>query len=123
MNDLNGNTQTSVGSTCTTYSWHFENRLTSVVLPGSGRTVYFKYDPFGRHPNSSHSRGEAVDFNRADNACLSRPDAERSTQQCFPKGYGQEERNSPKYKPLVPDDPAKSPIRARTQLFSCSRCA
>jgi RHS repeat-associated protein len=47
--DLNGNTQTSVGSAgTTTYNWDYENRLTSVVLPGSGGTVSFKYDPFGR---------------------------------------------------------------------------
>jgi len=26
----------------------FENRLTSVMLPGTGGTVSFKYDPFGR---------------------------------------------------------------------------
>jgi len=32
----------------TTYAWDFENRLTSVTLPGSGGTVYFKYDPWGR---------------------------------------------------------------------------
>jgi RHS repeat-associated protein len=47
--DSNGNTQTMVNSPgTTTYAWDFENRLTSVVLPGSGGTVYFKYDPFGR---------------------------------------------------------------------------
>jgi RHS repeat-associated protein len=32
----------------TTYSWDYENRLTSVTLPGSGGIVTFKYDPFGR---------------------------------------------------------------------------
>lgn len=47
--DNNGNTFTKTDSTGTTnYSWDFENRLTSVTLPGSGGTVYFKYDPFGR---------------------------------------------------------------------------
>ncbi len=46
--DNNGNTLTKVDSTgTTTYSWDFENRLTSVVLPGSGGTVSFKYDPLG----------------------------------------------------------------------------
>ncbi len=30
------------------YSWDFENRLTQVILPGTGGTVNFKYDPFGR---------------------------------------------------------------------------
>src|SRR5438552_17757917 len=47
--DSNGNTLTSVtGSNTTTYAWDFENRLSSVVRPGSGGTVGFKYDPFGR---------------------------------------------------------------------------
>jgi RHS repeat-associated protein len=30
------------------YSWDFENRLTQEILPGTGGTVNFKYDPFGR---------------------------------------------------------------------------
>ena len=30
------------------YFWDFENRLTQVVLPGTGGTVNFLYDPFGR---------------------------------------------------------------------------
>jgi len=47
--DSNGNTLTkTVGSNTTTYTWDYENRLTSVTLPGSGGTVYFKYDPLGR---------------------------------------------------------------------------
>ncbi len=47
--DSNGNTATKVDSTgTTTYAWDFENRLTSVTLPGSGGTVGFKYDPAGR---------------------------------------------------------------------------
>ena len=46
--DYNGNTLTNTtGSNTTTYTWDFENRLTSVTLPGSG-TVSFAYDPFGR---------------------------------------------------------------------------
>jgi len=36
------------GSNTTSYSWDFENRMTSVTLPGSGGTVTFAYDPFGR---------------------------------------------------------------------------
>ena len=32
----------------TTYSWDFDNRLTGVVLPSSGGTTTFNYDPFGR---------------------------------------------------------------------------
>jgi len=47
--DNNGNTQTKVvGSNTTSFAWDFENRLTSVTLPGSGGTVSFAYDPFGR---------------------------------------------------------------------------
>ena len=47
--DSNGNTHTKTDSTgTTTYAWDFENRLTSVTLPGSAGTVSFKYDPFGR---------------------------------------------------------------------------
>jgi YD repeat-containing protein len=36
------------GRAATQYAWDYENRLTSVTLPGSGGTVTFKYDPFGR---------------------------------------------------------------------------
>ena len=47
--ESNGNTATKVDSTgTTTYAWDFENRLTSVTLPGSGGAVSFAYDPFGR---------------------------------------------------------------------------
>src|SRR5438309_2991316 len=59
--DSNGNTLTSVtGSNTTTYAWDFENRLTSVTLPGSGGTVTFKYDPFGRRIYKSSSAGTSV---------------------------------------------------------------
>lgn len=44
----------------TTYNWDYENRLTSVVLPGSGGTVYFKYDPFGRRIYKSSSTGTSI---------------------------------------------------------------
>lgn len=47
--DANGNTTSKTDSSGTTdYSWDYENRLTSVTLPGSAGTVTFKYDPFGR---------------------------------------------------------------------------
>jgi RHS repeat-associated protein len=47
--DSNGNTLSKTDSTGTTYyTWDFENRLTSVTLPGTGGTVCFTYDPFGR---------------------------------------------------------------------------
>jgi len=59
--DYNGNAQTIVNSSgTTTYAWDFENRLTSVVLPGSGGTVYFKYDPFGRRIYKSSSSGTSI---------------------------------------------------------------
>src|SRR5437660_10045529 len=59
--DSNGNTLTSVtGSNTTTYAWDFENRLTSVTLPGSGGTVTFKYDPFGRRIYKSSSSGTSI---------------------------------------------------------------
>jgi RHS repeat-associated protein len=47
--DYNGNTTLMTDSAgSTTYAWDYENRLTSVTLPGTGGTVTFKYDPFGR---------------------------------------------------------------------------
>src|SRR5262249_7820712 len=47
--DNNGNTATRVdASGTTTYSWNNLNQLISVALPGTGGTVTFKYDPFGR---------------------------------------------------------------------------
>ncbi len=44
--DNNGNRKTDPAGA--QYSWDYENRLTQVVLPGTGGTVNFKYDPFGR---------------------------------------------------------------------------
>ena len=59
--DYNGNTITSVtGSNTTQYFWDFENRLKSVTLPGSGGTVTFKYDPFGRRIYKSSSTGTSI---------------------------------------------------------------
>jgi RHS repeat-associated protein len=59
--DLNGNELTKVDSTgTTTYAWDFENRLTSVTLPGSGGTVSFSYDPFGRRIKKVSSAGTSV---------------------------------------------------------------
>ena len=47
--DANGNRLSKTNSTGTTsYTWDYENRLTSATLPGTGGTVYFTYDPFGR---------------------------------------------------------------------------
>lgn len=44
--DNNGNRKTDPSGA--QYSWDFENRLTQEILPGTGGTVTFKYDPFGR---------------------------------------------------------------------------
>jgi YD repeat-containing protein len=59
--DANGNTTTKTDSTgTTTYSWGFENRLTSVTLSGSGGTVSFKYDPAGRRIYKSSNAGTSI---------------------------------------------------------------
>jgi RHS repeat-associated protein len=59
--DNNGNMQTKVvGSNTTTYAWDFENRMSSVTLPGSGGTVTFKYDPWGRRIEKSSSAGTSI---------------------------------------------------------------
>ncbi len=56
--DANGNILTKANASGTTqYGWDFENRLTSVTLPGSGGTVAFKYDPFGRRIQKSGPSG------------------------------------------------------------------
>jgi RHS repeat-associated protein len=66
--DNNGNTLTKVvGTNSTTYAWDFENRLSSVTLPGSGGTVSFKYDPFGRRIYKSSSSGTSIYAYDADN--------------------------------------------------------
>src|SRR5258708_26202432 len=59
--DHNGNTLTKTDSTGTTsYTWDFENRLTSVTLPGSGGSITFKYDPLGRRIYKLSSSGTSV---------------------------------------------------------------
>jgi RHS repeat-associated protein len=57
----NGNTLTSlVSAGTTTYSWDFENRFGSVTLPGTGGTLTFKYDPFGRRIYKSSSSAASI---------------------------------------------------------------
>jgi RHS repeat-associated protein len=59
--DSNGNTLTKVTSAgTTTYGWDYENRLTSVTLPGTGGTLAFKYDPFGHRIYKSSSSATSV---------------------------------------------------------------
>jgi RHS repeat-associated protein len=52
--DANGNTLTDASGK--SYTWDFENRLVSAVVPGTG-TVTFKYDPFGRRVQKSSALG------------------------------------------------------------------
>jgi len=59
--DANGNTTSKTDSTgATTYSWDYENRLTSATLPGSGGTVSYRYDPFGRRIYKSSTSGTSI---------------------------------------------------------------
>jgi len=59
--DANGNTFVKTDSTGTTnYTWDFENRLSSVTLPGSGGTVSYRYDPFGRRIYKSSSSRTSI---------------------------------------------------------------
>jgi YD repeat-containing protein len=59
--DNGGNTLTKVDSTgTTTYNWDYENRLTTVTLPGGGGSITFKYDPFGRRIYKSSSNGTSI---------------------------------------------------------------
>ena len=44
--DNNGNRKSDPSGA--QYTWDFDNRLTQVILPGTGGTVNFMYDPFGR---------------------------------------------------------------------------
>ncbi len=53
--DKNGNTLTKPDGT--QYTWDLNNELTQVVLPGSGGTVNFKYDPFGRRIQKAFTQG------------------------------------------------------------------
>jgi RHS repeat-associated protein len=61
--DNNGNTATKADSTgTTTYTWDYENRLASVALPGTGGTVTFKYDPFGRRIQKVSPTAGAINY-------------------------------------------------------------
>jgi YD repeat-containing protein len=60
--DANGNTLTKSNSSGTTgYTWDFENRLTSAVVPGIG-TVTFRYDPFGRRIQKAFTQGTTINY-------------------------------------------------------------
>lgn len=59
--DANGNslTKTAAGNT-TQYTWDYENRLTSVLLPGTSGTVNFKYDATGHRVQKTLTQGSSV---------------------------------------------------------------
>jgi RHS repeat-associated protein len=66
--DDNGNTTSKATSAGTTsYTWDFENRLSSVMLPGTSGTVNFKYDPFGRRIYKSGPAGTYIYVYDGDN--------------------------------------------------------
>jgi YD repeat-containing protein len=50
------------GSGTTQYTWDYyaPNRLDSVALPGSGGTLTFGYDPFGRRVQKSFTQGSTT---------------------------------------------------------------
>jgi len=56
--DANGNMLTKPDGTA--YTWDVNNRLTQVTLPGTGGTVTFKYDPFGRRVQKAFTQGSAT---------------------------------------------------------------
>jgi len=60
--DNNGNmsSKTDANAATTGYTWDFENRLSSVALPGTGGTVSFRYDPFGRRIQKSSGSGTTL---------------------------------------------------------------
>ena len=59
--DNNGNTLTKADANGTTsYAWDYENRLTTVTLPGEGGVVSFRYDPFGRRVEKSGPSGTTI---------------------------------------------------------------
>jgi RHS repeat-associated protein len=59
--DNNGDTTSRTDSGgSTNYTWDFENRLTSITLPGNPGTVSFKYDPLGRRIYKSSSSATSI---------------------------------------------------------------
>jgi RHS repeat-associated protein len=56
--DSNGNTKSKPDGT--TFTWDYENRLTQVSLPGTGGTVTFKYDPFGRRIQKAFTKNSTT---------------------------------------------------------------
>jgi len=66
--DADGNTLSKTnGSGTASYAWDFENRLTSVTLPGTGGMVSFQYDPFGRRIQKTNASGTTAYVYDGDN--------------------------------------------------------
>src|SRR3989442_13694006 len=56
--DYNGNTLTKVvGSDTTSYAWDYENRMTTVTLPGSGGALSLQNNTLGRKISQTSSQG------------------------------------------------------------------
>jgi len=65
--DSNGNVLSKTnGSGTTSYAWDFENRLSSVTLPGGG-VVSFQYDPLGRRIRKVSPAGSTIYVYDGDN--------------------------------------------------------
>jgi RHS repeat-associated protein len=89
--DNNGNTTSKTDASGTTgYTWDFENRLTSVTLPGSGGTFSFTYDPFGRRIRIVSPSGTDVYAYDGDNI-VDQMDATGTWQSRFTHGLGVDE--------------------------------
>jgi RHS repeat-associated protein len=89
--DANGNTTSETdGSGATSYTWDFENRLSSVTLPGSGGSVNFKYDPFGRRIQKVSASGTTVYAYDGDNV-IAELDGSGSAVSRYTQGLGIDE--------------------------------
>jgi len=90
--DNNGNTLTSVtGSNTTTYAWDFEDRLSSVTLPGTGGTVSFAYDPFGRRIKKVSSAGTSIYAYHDDGNLIEETNAAGTVVARYSQGLGVDE--------------------------------
>jgi RHS repeat-associated protein len=89
--DNNGNTTSKTDASGTTgYTWDYENRLTSVALPGSGGAFSFTYDPFGRRIRIVSPSGTVIYAYDGDNI-VDQMDATGAWQSRFTHGLGVDE--------------------------------
>jgi RHS repeat-associated protein len=62
--DANGNTTSkTVSGSTTNYTWDYENRLTSVVLPSTSGSLAFKYDGLGHRVQKAFTQGSTTTTN------------------------------------------------------------